>query len=554
LISVGGAGGDGGEGGTVLVENTGSIVTRGANAHGILAQSIGGGGGNAGVGLSVVGDVESLLVTGALNALMGAVGGGSGGQGGEVTVIQSGDITVLGAGSQAVVAQSINGGGGTLKLDLSSLRGRTGVPYLDKKTGAMTTDPRVAARAGAQGVTDMNAAAARIITTGALGVAGDDGAGAFNQAIGGGGGVLDINLDFAGDAAPPTADDAPMHVEVALGGIDGVRNAGGVLTSGLTGDVLTNGDNTPGVLDQSVGGGGGRATVNLVLPHGAGVGDVSLALGGSGGVDAFGGAVNRTQTGAIVTTGDRSAGAILQSIGGGGGFGSLDLDGQGASTTKPTISLGAIGGSGLDGGVVTAGFTGDVITQGDYASGLIAQSIGAGGGAATLSGVVSSAITLGGASGAEGDGGDILLGHEGVIATTGKGAHGVFLQTIGGGGGAVFGAAGATTLTLASANTGDGGEIVFTQSGGLLAQGEGANGVVAQSLGGGGGWIDGAFAGSAGGDGRGGAITLNLSDSILAVGKDATAIFAQSLGGQGAGDIRVTWTASCAAALEPAPA
>jgi hypothetical protein len=539
LISVGGKGGNGGDGGTVRVENTGSITTRGANANGILAQSIGGGGGNAGVGLSVVGDVESLLVTGVLNALMGAVGGGSGGQGGSVTVIQSGDITVLGEGSQAAVAQSINGGGGTLKLDLAALRGMTGVPYLDK-TGKVTTDPRVAARAGAQGVTDMNASAATIITTGALGVAGDNGAGAFNQAIGGGGGVMRINLDFAGDEAPPTSTDAPVHVDVALGGVDGVRNAGGALTSGLVGDVLTNGDNTAGVLDQSIGGGGGRAIIDLVLPHGASIGDVALALGGSGGVDEIGGAINRTQTGAIVTTGQGAAGAILQSVGGGGGFGSLALDGQGAAATKPTINLGAAGGSGLDGGGITADFTGDLVTYGDYASGLIVQSIGAGGGTATLSGVVSSALTLGGTSGAEGDGGGILLGHEGVIATTGKGAHGVFLQSIGGGGGAVFGASGATGATLVSANTGDGGDILFTQSGGLLAQGEGADGVVAQSLGGGGGWVDGLFAGSAGGVGRGGAITLQLSDAILAVGKDATAIFAQSLGQDGAGDIRIT--------------
>ncbi|MBI1683798.1 autotransporter outer membrane beta-barrel domain-containing protein [Caulobacter hibisci] len=543
LISVGGAGGDGGDGGTVRVENIGSIVTRGANANGILAQSIGGGGGNAGVALSLVGDRKSLLVTGALNLLMGAVGGGTGGQGGKVTVIQSGDITVLGEGSQAVVGQSINGGGGTLKLDMSSLRGKIGIPYLDK-TGKVTTDPRLAARAGAQGVKDMNAAAVEIITTGAVGVAGDNGVGAFNQAIGGGGGVMRIDLGFAGDEAAAETDDAPMHVDVALGGQDGVGNAGGTLTSTLVGDVLTNGNNTPGVLDQSVGGGGGRAIIDLGTPGGASVGAVELALSGSSGVDEIGGAVNRTQTGSIATTGQMAAGAILQSLGGGGGLGSLDLTGQGAATTKPAISLGSVGGSGLDGGIVKAGFIGEVATYGDYASGLVAQSVGAGGGITTLSGVVSSTLALGGTGGAKGAGGDILLSHDGAVATTGKSAHGVFLQSIGGGGGAVFGASGASGVTLSKANTGDGGDISFTQSGGLLTKGEGANGVVAQTLGGGGGWVDGVFAGSAGGAGSGGAITLNLSDAILALGKDASAIFAQSLGDvglgkDGAGDIRV---------------
>src|SRR5690606_16222506 len=117
LLSIGGSGGDGGDAGAVAVVNSGSIVTRGAEAHGIVAQSIGGGGGNAGVALAVTGEPGSLVVSNTLAAALGATTmTGTGGAGGTVTVTHTGDITVLGEGSQAIVAESINGGGGTLTL------------------------------------------------------------------------------------------------------------------------------------------------------------------------------------------------------------------------------------------------------------------------------------------------------------------------------------------------------------------------------------------------------------------------------------------------------
>src|SRR5690606_34382956 len=61
-FSIGGDGGQGGAGGTVSVtnrptgaENSGTIVTTGTRAYGILAQSIGGGGGNGSSILSFTG-------------------------------------------------------------------------------------------------------------------------------------------------------------------------------------------------------------------------------------------------------------------------------------------------------------------------------------------------------------------------------------------------------------------------------------------------------------------------------------------------------------------
>src|SRR5690606_31084655 len=142
-------------------------------------------------------------------------------------------------------------------------------------------------------------------------------------------------------------------------------------------------------------------------------------------------------------------------------------------------------------------------------------------------------VTLGGFSGAQGDGGAVTLTNAGTIYTEGARAHGVFLQSIGGGGGAVFGDFTAPTVTLTAGNTGDGGAIVLDQTGDIVVLGDGAFGVVAQSLGGGGGWVDGAFAGTAGGAGQGGTIDLDLSGQVYAVGDGGVAVLAQSLGASG---------------------
>src|SRR3569832_2736333 len=47
-VSVGGSGGAAGDGSLVLLTNSGSIITAGSEAYGILAQSVGGGGGVGG--------------------------------------------------------------------------------------------------------------------------------------------------------------------------------------------------------------------------------------------------------------------------------------------------------------------------------------------------------------------------------------------------------------------------------------------------------------------------------------------------------------------------
>jgi hypothetical protein len=258
-----------------------------------------------------------------------------------------------------------------------------------------------------------------------------------------------------------------------------------------------------------------------------------------------------------------STAVMVQSIGGGGGAASVieqsdpsfSATGSAAATDpdqgmiRPriaapaaplvTLAFGAAGGSGLNGGTVTNTYSGGFSTSGDHALGLFVQSVGAGGGVATLGGTGAANVTLGGSLGASGNGGALTITNLGDVETEGEGSHGVFLQSIGGGGGAVFGAGAGSSVTLSSANTGNGGALQLTQNGAVTATGAGAYGVVAQSLGGGGGWVDGTFAGVAGGSGKGGTIRLDLNGGVIATGAGATAVFAQSLGSLGGDTITV---------------
>jgi hypothetical protein len=615
LITIGGAGGSGGDGGAVIVNNSGSITTRGAGAHGILAQSIGGGGGNASMGFSLTGEPGSLVIGNAVSALIGALNGGAGGIGGTVTVNHTGDITVLGDGAMAIKAESINGGGGSLDITFDGITGLPGVPFIGGPPPP-PADPLAEARAGADGASGMNAGLVTVNTSGTFGVGGDHGVGAFIQSLGGGGGTVNLRATLAPlNDATVSLPAAPLNFGIDLGGVDGVDNEGGDIRGSHDGALTTVGEGSPGALFQSIGGGGGRGLLDLEVPAGALLGEVSVSLGGVNGMTSDGGDINRTQIGRIATAGDLSPAAILQSIGGGGGFAVVSVTGAGSANGAPalptapspevmpglsakaggdpvpsilpglssktdpvvaaggpqvtpaltdkgdtlipmvqpvifdplaapgdtvaTVTLGAVGGSGNDGGAVTADFSGGAISQGDHSPLLVVQSIGGGGGAALLSGVNAPIVNLGGTLGADGDGGAIDLVHSGDLRTSGLGSHGLLLQSIGGGGGAVFGTFDNATVNLSAANSGSGGSILLDHSGAIVVTGDGAFGVIAQSIGGGGGWVDGVFAGTAGGAGAGGAITLDISGMVFAPGAGSTAVFAQSLGGAGAGDITI---------------
>ncbi len=182
-----------------------------------------------------------------------------------------------------------------------------------------------------------------------------------NQGGGGGagGGALAVSTGATGSTA------------VSLGGNGGAGGLGGAVTVANDGAIQINGQNSIGILAQSVGGGGGTAGSAL------GVASVQVNIGGQNGVVGDGGAVQVTNTGSITIVGSDSIGIIAQSVGGGGG---LAKPGGGASSV-----LTQAGGTG-NGGVVTIdNSAGSIIVTGDNSMTLYSQSVGVGGGAVGLS-------------------------------------------------------------------------------------------------------------------------------------------------------------------------
>jgi uncharacterized protein with beta-barrel porin domain len=349
----------------------------------------------------------------------------------------------------------------------------------------------------------------------------------------------------------------PLGISLAAGGSEGaVGNGATVTMPTFSGAIATSGALASGLVAQSIGGGGGYT--GFTAPTGIGVGSdgLSFAVGGTGGAGGAGQAVSFTATGQVSTAGAGAYGLVGQSIGGGGGFAGFWSGGSQAPVISST-TLGATGGAGGDGGAVAMTTQAAISTKGTGAIGVLAQSIGGGGGVVEAFGVGASApVLLGSAGGASGNGGAVNLTVNNQVSTTGNGAHAVVAQSVGGGGGiaSLYSVDGAIIATPANAAAGggggNGGAVAVGVTGLVMTKGEGAYGVIAQSIGGGGGLAGAgyykasagatAFAGTAGAPGLGGTVDVNVTASVLTPGKGSTAIFADSDGGSGASNINVT--------------
>ena len=406
--------------------------------------------------------------------------------------------------------------------------------------------PLLTIGAGSQQVFDQSSDKVTINTKGNFEAAGDNGAALSADSIGGGGGSVDLALNFANASQSAGGQ---LGIDSVLGGNDGGNDAGNVIVTSHEGNLTTSGANTPAVFFQTIGGGGGRTSIDLSGPTSE-MGPLTMQLGSTNMTDLAGGDIGYGQTGSVAASGDRSIGLFAQSVGGGGGYLSLAYApailpaaqpamarahplaalGSATATEGSTVTLGANGGSGLDGGAIALSLTGDTAVQGNDAPGMVYQSIGGGGGTANLSGIDGFSVILGGSNGASGNGGDVSLINAGNVSTSGSRSPGLLLQSIGGGGGAVFGDGPGSTVTLSSGNDGTGGAITLNQTGDIVTSGANSPAVVAQSLGGGGGYAGTAFAGTAGGTGAGGAITLNFDGNVIAGGTGSSALVVQSEG------------------------
>nr|WP_272211526.1 hypothetical protein [Marinicella sp. W31]MDC2877421.1 hypothetical protein [Marinicella sp. W31] len=164
-------------------------------------------------------------------------------------------------------------------------------------------------------------------------------------------------------------------------------------------------------------------------------------------------------------------------------------------------------GAGL-GGTVSVSHYGAISTKGGYADGILAHSIGGGGGNAgtgsgstkASNGIKTAALNIGlGAKGGVGNfGGNVDVHMDDSAASIYTGGHvsrGIFAQSIGGGGGSSSGGGGsgdadwAITIGLGAEGSGggSGGNVTISSEGTIVTKGDWSDAILAQSIGGGGG-------------------------------------------------------------------
>jgi len=632
-IAAGGSGGAAGNGQGVTVNNNATLSTVGPDSIGIVAQSIGGGGGNGGAATAksfAIGLPEIPAFS--FSATLGGSGAG-GGSAGAVAITSAGNLITVGDGAYGLLAQSIGGGGGNggdstagaYAIEAASQTVKLGVA-LGAAGGFAGSGNTVSV---SNGISSVCSSCVSAISTG-----GRNAPGLAAQSIGGGGGTSTTGSASTSSPNLGGTTGTAVGINLALGAAGGSGGVASTVTvsNGAASTITTIGSGSQGILAQSIGGGGGNAGGGSSSGSGDNV-DVNVTLGGSAGFGSVGGEVIVTNAGAIATgktvqfdgftfaSGGDAVGILAQSIGGGGGSAgssdaaaSITAAGQvedafntPADSYSANVSVGGQGGAGGSADSVQVGNAGTISTLGIGAYGIAAQAIGGGGGSAgsataaansvlgggstttneagkvsPVGNTYSAGFTIGGSGGAAGDGGAVTVANTGGILTAGYGAHAIIAQSIGGGGG--IGAEGTvnntTTIGIgagingSSGASGSGGTVTISNSSTLLATlGDDAFGILAQSIGGGGGvgsagctnsnaagvqgfsatrcfgngneasgniapWNDSSdlsfsVGGGAGASGTGGAVSVTENGAIVTTGARSVGIAAQSIGGGG---------------------
>src|SRR5690606_3620477 len=106
----------------------------------------------------------------------------------------------------------------------------------------------------------------------------------------------------------------------------------------------------------------------------------SVEVGIDGGEGAVSGAVGVDFEGIIATTGGEARGIVAQSIGGGGGIAGTAGSTIVMAANSANIAVGGTGGKGAHSDKVRVGNAGMILTEGEASDGILAQSIGGGGG------------------------------------------------------------------------------------------------------------------------------------------------------------------------------
>ena len=557
-MSMGGNGAGAGAGGAVQVtQSAGVLTTYAANSSAIFAQSVGGGGGSGGSASSTTGSGGSASVA------IGLAGtGGGGGAGGAVLVCgaTSGGhcssatgglgITTFGAGSYGVFAQSVGGGGGTGGAFSAAATAGSGsgggsassnTSYAGNADANTASGVAVAMGIGGNGGAGGSGAAVEVSNASAITTSGDQATAIHAQSVGGGGGN--------GGSAISNANGGSYSVAAVLGGSGGAGGVGGAVSLTNAGAIKTSGALASGLFAQSVGGGGGSASASSATSAGGGTATIGLTLGGSAGSGQSGGVVSLTSNGQISTTGAGAFSLIAQSVGGGGGVSGNSRLSASSGGLSASLNLGGTGNINGDGGAVAVSYSAALSTTGVNAVALVAQSVGGGGGVASVTDQ-STGSNSGTANGRLGQlngsdfAGNVTVTGSGAIATSAAQAIGILAQSVSNGGGLASLAASSAskytgTMMLGSAGTSPGtsGAVnVSTSGGAITTRGDFAYGLVAQSIAGGGGvsqvvTSNASLGGKAGGTAKD--VTVSNNAAITTSGSGAIGIVAQSIGGGG---------------------
>jgi hypothetical protein len=555
-VSVGGNGGNGANGGAVEVDQAGTVSTTGYGSMGLFLQSIAGGGG---VGADGSLDTKTNISLGI------RIDGhdGQSGIGGMVTANQGGTITTGGDVAHGIFAQSIGGGGGMANTG--------GLKFIEYPTAGISWDLSLHtkfvlgfdinnpndANGGTVNINHFAATGAPVATISTMG---DWSHGIVSQSVGAGGGTATSNIGSQSTARAP--------LDVDMGAQSGKGNGGqSVVTLASAGNtasiVQTGGLGAYGIVVQSIGGGGG-----MIIDHSAGSieyidptnGPQQLRLGAHNSSQGNGGLAQIKGLASVTTNGSGAHGVVLQSIGSGGGIlGSGTSSGYAVnpSAISPSVRLGGNAtGSGGSVSINASNTASDaaqlvVKTSGDNAFGIVAQSIGGGGGLATIVNGNATGDQLGSNSSNDNDGGTVVLNFSqgSSVTTTGEGAHGIVAQSIGGGGGILNPAAQGGLAINAQYGVqeakGHGGNVVVEGNIDVSVSGSGAVGILAQTIGGGGGLYKG-LAGSFGGSNsstqgsNNGTTSVTVNNSVSATGLHGVGVFAQNVTGNGSGGNNVT--------------
>lgn len=587
--AVGGSGGAGGAGKKVVVENFGEVLTSGIGARGIFAQSVGGGGGTAAGFVSKPSGELSLSIGGLKPS--GKATGGAGGNGGVVAVTHKSGalITTKGDDSAGIFAQSVGGGGGVggslagNPSSTSRIDTRSAGAVVDLVNNIQALNKRASkeyqilakhftgeADANNHPLLGKKSTVQQALSSAEKYIAAVNGAYKAlknSKTVDGetvvtaiGAGLKDLALSVATkelkdaiegylkDVKQDPFKTVPMKLSasLAIGGQGGKGGDGGDVYVINEGEIRTSGKLSFGVFAQSVGGGGGvggGAEVSAKNWY-----NVAGTIGGSGGNGGKGGAVSVSNSYRITTAEAGAFGILAQSVGGGGGIGGGAANNSAVNAVVMTYKLGGTGdGKRNTGDAIKVTNSGTITTGGKEAHGIVAQSVGGGGGiyvvardapisdstlevlkgldalyrsmgVTSLSGLVSDLTdaslktrmiaTIGGqtfvdsgsppyARRSGGNGSAVTVNHSGAISTTGLGALGIFAQSIGGGGGFGVDASSSTALVerelVLGGNvlvTGDGGDVDvhFGKDARITTSGDGASAVFLQSIGGGGGY------------------------------------------------------------------